>query len=153
GNANKILFVRLFVYEAASVLGAAQVGDPLMTKQLLCFTMALVWASSPAPAQQPGPLQEQLQQLKQQYLDTTRELEHRIAALARQIADQKETRAQTRDGTVSAAELVAQETQKAVLGHSHQVGAGFQGQLPSEPSYDLLREADKKVSKLQEQVN
>jgi maltoporin len=33
------------------------------------------------------------------------------------------------------------------------VGAKFQGQLPSEPSYDLLREADVKIEKLQEQLN
>src|SRR6185295_20181242 len=41
----------------------------------------------------------------------------------------------------------------AILGQSNQVGASFQGQLPSEPSYDLLREADQKIVKLQEQVN
>jgi maltoporin len=31
------------------------------------------------------------------------------------------------------------------------VGAAFQGQVPSEPSYDLLKEADEKIEKLQEQ--
>ena len=52
------------------------------------------------------------------------------------------------------AELAAQKnTEKALLGESDQVGAKFQGQLPSEPSYDLLKDADQKIEKLQEQVN
>jgi maltoporin len=43
--------------------------------------------------------------------------------------------------------------QEAVREQSDQVGAKFQGQLPSEPSYDLLREADVKIEKLQEQLS
>ena len=124
-----------------------------MTKVLVCVTVTLVWAASAARAQQTDFLQEQLQQLKQQYADTTRLLEQRIAALERQIEEQKETSAKAKPATVSATELVAQQTQKAVLGQSQQVGASFQGKLPSEPSYDLLREADQKITKLQEQVN
>ena len=85
-------------------------------------------------------------------MDTTRELEQRIAALERQIEQQKETGAKTKEGTVSAAELAAQEAEKAVLGQSDQVGESFQGQLPSEPSYDLLREADRKIANLQQQA-
>ena len=34
-----------------------------------------------------------------------------------------------------------------------QVGGKFQGQLAQEPTYDFLREADVKISKLQEQVS
>jgi maltoporin len=123
-----------------------------MTKQLRCFTVVLLWAASLSSAQQADPLQQQLQQLKQQYMDTTRELEQRIAALERQIEQQKETGAKTKEGTVSAAELAAQEAEKAVLGQSDQVGENFQGQLPSEPSYDLLREADRKIANLQQQA-
>ncbi len=33
-----------------------------------------------------------------------------------------------------------------------QVGAKYQGDLPSEPTYDLLNEADEKIAKLEEQV-
>jgi maltoporin len=104
-------------------------------------------------AQQDQPLQQQLQQLKQQYADTTRELEQRIAALERQITEQKESSTKAKEGTVSVAELAAHNAENAILGESNQVGAKFQGTLPSEPSYDLLREADQKIAKLQEQVN
>jgi len=105
-----------------------------------------------ATAQQTDQLQQQLQELKQQYDATTRDLEQRIAALEQQIENQKEAREKTREGTVSGVELAAQETQKAVLGQSDQVGAKFQGKLASEPTYDLLREADTKIAKLHEQL-
>jgi maltoporin len=39
-----------------------------------------------------------------------------------------------------------------VLRNSDQVGAKFQGDLPSEPTFDLLREADETITKLKEQV-
>jgi len=122
-------------------------------KKLAGFAVAMLWAGSPAPAQQTDALVEQLQQLKQQYADTTRALEQRIAALERQITEQKQNSEKSREGTISTAELAAQDATKTVLGESNQVGAKFQGQLPSEPSYDLLREADKKIEKLEEQVN
>ncbi len=122
-----------------------------MARHLVFFSLALLWAGSLAPAQTDS-LQQQLQQLKQQYTDTTRELEQRIAALERQIAEQKQTIAKT-SGTISAAELAAQNAEKAALGESNQVGANFQGQLPSAPTYDLLREADQKIAKLQEQLS
>ena len=109
-----------------------------------------------APAQQADSLQQQLEQLKKQYEDTTRALEQRIAALEQQIDRQKDIERETAEtqkkGKVSAAELAAEEAQKAVLGQSDQVGAKFQGRVPSEPTYDLLREADLKIERLQEQV-
>src|SRR6516164_2946162 len=115
----------------------------------------------PAPTgQQADQLQQQLQQLKQQYDATTRELEQRIAALEQQIQKQKEkeqeekvAREKTKEGTISAVELAAEHAaQKAVTGGSGDVGAQYQGQLPSEPTYDLLREADVKIAKLEDQV-
>ncbi len=105
-----------------------------------------------ANAQQADQLQQQLQQLKQQYDQTTRDLEQRIAALEQQIDKEKETGGKAKEGTVSAAELAQEAAKGAVLGQSNQVGANFQGQLSSEPTYDLLREADTKIAKLQEQV-
>src|SRR5262250_3793614 len=113
-----------------------------------------------ASAQQPEDLQQQLQQLKQQYDATTRDLEQRIAALEQQIQKQKEkekeekeAREKTKEGTVSAVELAAEQAaQKAVTGGSGDVGAQYQGQLPSAPTYDLLREADQEIAKLQEQM-
>src|SRR5947209_6604496 len=107
-----------------------------------------------ATAQQPDQMEQQLQQLKQQYVETTRNLEQRIAALEQQIEKQKADNAKIKQGTVSAVELAAKgAVQEAVREQSDQVGAKFQGQLPSEPSYDLLREADVKIEKLQEQLS
>jgi len=109
-------------------------------------------AQQPA-AQKPDDLQKQLEQLKQQYDATTHDLEQRMAALEQQIEKQKETSEKT-NGTVSTLELAAEQAaQKAVFGESDQVGAKFQGQVPQEPEYDYLREADRKIANLQEQVS
>jgi maltoporin len=124
------------------------------------WIVALVVAAGilPSPAQQPAAqkpddLQKQLEQLKQQYEATTHDMEQRIAALEQQIQKQKEASEKTKEGTVSAVELAAQQAaEKAVLGQSDQVGAKYQGQLPSEPTYDLLNEAETKISKMQEQL-
>jgi len=118
--------------------------------------LALVAAGAlPSVAQQPEDLQKQLEQLKQQYDATTRDLEQRIAAMEQQIQKQKEANEKAEkanEGSVSSVELAAkQAAQKAAFGQSDQVGAKFQGQLPSEPTYDLLNEAETKISKLQEQ--
>src|SRR6266853_752430 len=105
------------------------------------------------PVAQQNDLQEQLQQLKQQYEQTTREMQQRISTLEQQIAEQKANSEKAKQGTVSSVELAAEQAaQKAALGQSDQVGAQFQGQLPSEPTYDLLREADQKIEKLNEQA-
>ena len=115
-------------------------------------------ATQPIAAQQNGPpqsndLQKQLDQLKQQYEASTRDMQQRIESLEKQIQGQKEAAEKSKEGTVSTLELAAQQAvQKAALRESDQVGAKFQGQLSSEPTYDLLREADQKIEKLNEQV-
>jgi maltoporin len=118
----------------------------------LSIAVVLVLSAS---AQQPEDLQQQLQQLKQQYEETTRQLQARIAALEQQIETEKESREREKDkeGTVSAAKLAEESAKKAILGQSDQVGAKYQGQLASDPMYDLLRDADTKIEKLQEEVN
>src|SRR5277367_1674253 len=129
----------------------------------LCSTAMIPFLILPAVGQQTDELQEQLQQLKQQYDTTTHDLEQRIAALEQQIQKEnkareqqlekeKEENAKVKQVTISAVELAAQQAQKSVLGASDQVGAKFQGQVPSEPTYDLLKEADTKIANLQEQV-
>jgi len=50
-------------------------------------------------------LQKQLDQLKQQYDATTRDLQQRITALEQQIQKQKEESEKAKQGTISAAEL------------------------------------------------
>src|SRR6266566_3634734 len=119
----------------------------------LVAAVALASLEQQPVAQKPDDLQKQLEQLKQQYDATTHDLEQRIAALEQQIQKQKEASEKTKEGTVSAVELAAQQAaEKAVLGQSDQVGAKYQGQLPSEPTYDLLREADQKIASLEQQV-
>jgi maltoporin len=108
----------------------------------VCIVMISLGGLS-ASGQQSDQLQDQLQQLKQQYDMTTHDLEKRIAALEQQIKDEKEAQQKTKDNTVSA---------QSVVGDNNQVGAKFQGQLASEPTYDLLRDADQKIEKLQEQL-
>jgi maltoporin len=111
-----------------------------------CLIAVLLCAISTAGAQPPEQLQQQLQELKQQYIETTRALEQRIAALEQQIA------ATPKEGTVSATELAKEVAEKSVLSNSGEVGANFQGAVSSEPTYDLLREADRKIAKLEQQV-
>src|SRR4029077_16441496 len=113
-----------------------------------------------ACAQQGVDLQQQLQQLKQQYEQTTKDLQQRIAVLEQQIQKQKETAAQEKatatasdEATVSAAELAAENAVRKVLfGDSNKVGAQYQGQIPSVPTYDLLQEAETKIAGLQQQL-
>jgi maltoporin len=140
----------------------------LKKSSLRCVTWMFVLVATgavPCAAQQPvaqptDDLRKQLEQLKQQYDATTRDLQQRIAALEQQIEKeteerekQKEVREKTKEGMVSAVELAAQQAaEKAVLGQSDQVGAKYQGDLPSEPTYDFLREADQKIANLQQQV-
>src|SRR5215472_10641517 len=110
-------------------------------------------SSSPQPAHQADQLQQQLEQLKQQYDATTRELEQRIQKQKEKEQEEKEAREKAKQGTISAVELAAEQAaQKAVTGGAGDVGAQYQGQLPSEPTYDLLREADVKIAKLEEQM-
>src|SRR5262249_39164708 len=137
-------------------------------KRLLWAVVLVAAAALPSAAQQPASpqtssegaaapqsndLQKQLEQLKQQYQATTQDLQARIASLEQQIQKQKEESEKTKQATVSAAGLAVEKAaQNAALGGSGQVGAKYQGQLPSEPTYDLLREADTKIEKLEQQV-
>src|SRR5215470_16822473 len=107
-----------------------------------------------ASAQQGGDLQQQLQQLKEQYEQTTKDLQQRIAVLEQQIEKQNDTKAEENkasEETVSAPELAAEQAKKVIAGQS-QVGAKYQGKLPSEPTYDLLQEAQSEIASLKQQV-
>jgi maltoporin len=122
--------------------------------RFVCVVAAAFAGVLPASAQQPEDLQHQLQDLKREYEQTTQQLQARIAALEQQIEAQKANSEKAKQGTVSAAELAAQKAaQDVVLGQSTQVGAKYQGDLPAEPTYDFLHDADTKIEKLQEQVN
>src|SRR6266853_4471522 len=104
------------------------------------------------PVAQQNDLQKQVELLKQQYEQTTREMQQRISTLEQQIAEQKANSEKAKQGTVSSVELAAGQAAQKALGQSDQVGAKYQGQLSSEPTYDLLNEAESKISRLQEQL-
>src|SRR5215470_6149242 len=131
-----------------------------LLKLVIAVALLVVLSTLQASAQEGGAaqaddLQKQLQNLKQQYEATTHELEQRIAALESQIQKQKQAIEKAQQGTTTTAtvEQVAQEAiEQTVRGQSSQVGAIFQGQIPSEPTYDLLSEAETKIEKLKEQV-
>jgi maltoporin len=108
---------------------------------------------SPLHAQQTEELQKQLLELKQKYEQTTLELQKRIGALEEQIKKENEAKEnpQKKEGAVVAVELAAQEAKQVALAQN-QKEQTLQGQLPSAPSYDFLRDADTKIQKLQEQV-
>src|SRR4029077_11532935 len=76
----------------------------------------------------------------------------RIVALEQQIEKERAAAATPKEGTVSAIELAKEAATKSVLSQSDQVGDKFQGAVPSAPTYDLLREADQKIEKLQQQL-
>jgi maltoporin len=62
--------------------------------------------------------------------------------------------ASTATQTTAPSTGVAAQTARAVFkGESEQVGQQYQGDIPSEPTYDLLNEADIKIAKLTEQVS
>ena len=113
-----------------------------------------------ASAQQNSDLQQQLQELKQQYEQTTKDMQQRIVVLEQQIQKQseaaeqhKEARRSSDEATVSAAELAAENAVRKVLfGNSNKVGAQYQGQVASVPTYDLLQEAETKIEGLQQQL-
>ena len=131
----------------------------LKTKGIL-ISAAVVLLPTLASAQQDSGLQQQLQELKQQYEQTTKDMQQRITDLEQQIQKQNEAAEQRKEvpkasdeATVSAAELAAEHAVRKVLfGNSDKVGAQYQGQLPSVPTYDLLQEAEKKIEGLQQQL-
>jgi maltoporin len=122
-------------------------------KLLVCLAVVVHFGPAILTAQEGDPIQKQLEELKQEYAATTQAFELRIAALELQIANQKEASEKAKERTVSTVDLAVKNAAKQlVLGESGQVGAQFQGQVPSEPTYDLLKEADQRIAKLQEQA-
>src|SRR5260370_5534790 len=121
---------------------------------LICSLVPVV------PAQQAETVQQQLDHLKQQYEQNYQQLQQRISDLEQQIeqqkeeaAKEKEEREKEKEKTVSAAKLATEdEAKKVFTGQSNQVGSNFQGQIPAQPTYDLLQEAETKIEGLQRQV-
>ena len=124
---------------------------------LLCVLAFTMSTSSIARSQDTD---QQLRQLREQFEATTKQFEERISALEQQLEAEKQAKKlrdasaeqpqATQQPTRPAVVDISEKAQKSLLTESNQVGARFQGQLPSEPTYDLLREADEKIAKLQE---
>ena len=102
-----------------------------------------------ATAQQTDEVQKQIQQLKQQYEQTTRELQERIAALEQQLKKENEARQNPTEktGVVSAVDRAAQ-----VAFGQDQKQQPLQGQLPAAPTYESLRDVDTRIDKLEDQL-
>jgi maltoporin len=134
-------------------------GHSLIGKTLYLI-MAVLAMSSFARSQDSQDTEQQLQQLKQQLEMTTRQFEERIAILEQQLEAEKKSKQQndsngdqprrTPSGAISATALIQEKSRSSWISQANQVGAKFQGQLPSEPSYDLLREADRRIAELQQ---
>ncbi len=127
-----------------------------MRRTILMAVIALSSAAT-AAAQQPDDLQQQLERLKQlyeqttrqleQYDETTRQLQGRITALEQQIKEQQiKQQAVTKDGEANGqgngaiASLVDGDAQQR------------QGELPSAPRFEFLRDAEQKIESLEEQM-
>ena len=117
---------------------------------ILALVLSVVWC---AHAQQPDDVQKQIQQLKEQYERTTRELQERIAALEQQQKKPTESKEDpsVKEGVVSAVALAAEEAAKTALGQSKEKQA-LQGQVPAAPMYDQLRDADTRIQRLEQQA-
>jgi hypothetical protein len=85
--------------------------------------------------------EQQLQQLKEQLETTTKQFEQRISTLEQQLEMEKEAdkqkaasveRAQAvQEPTKPTGVQISEKAQKSLLTESNEVGAKFQGQLPS----------------------
>ena len=103
-------------------------------------------------AQQGDDVQKQIQQLKQQYEQTTRELQERIAALEQQLKKEAANREDPpKRQAVSEVELAVQDAAKVTLRQSKE-NQSLQVQVPAAPTYDQLRDADTRMEKLEQQV-
>ena len=119
----------------------------------------LAWAAlivlinfTPAAAQSTTDLQQQLDELRLQYERMTADLQRRIVALEQQLEQQKAAAARASAATPSTAEAAGDAAQSALFGDSQTVGAQFQGQVPSRPTYELLQEAETAIKDLQQHV-
>src|SRR5947209_12777078 len=118
-----------------------------MARRLISVTTLFVWAAFTTYAEQSEDLRQQLEQLKQEYQQKITDLEQRIAALEKQrsqpsVPTQGAPQQSRSEGTTSQlSKAVAQAAKTAVSDQAQSA----QGQLPSEPTYDQLQEAQTKI--------
>src|SRR5262245_31933559 len=137
--------------KAGTVMSRMTIASP---PRLEWAALIILLAMSPASAQGTSELQQQVDELRQQYEQMTTDLQRRITALEQQLEREKAAAAEARRETASTAEAAARDAVQTVLfGDSRNVGAAFQGQVPSRPTYDLLQEAETSIATLQQQVS
>src|SRR6478752_6712963 len=88
--------------------------------RLVCAVAVTLWGALSASAQQPEDLQQQLQELKRHYEETTQQLQSCIAALEQQIEKQKEASGTAKEGAISAGELAKKAARNPIPGQSDQ---------------------------------
>src|ERR1044072_367157 len=94
-------------------------GLRLTLNKLGWILVALLSVVLSVHAQQTDDVQKQIQQLKQQYEQTTRELQERIAALEQQLRKEAATREDSpKKQPVSEVELAVRDAAKVALGQS-----------------------------------
>ena len=104
-------------------------------------------------AQQTDDVQKQIQQLKQLYEQTTRELQERITALEQQIKKEAATKQDPPKKKMQCLTVSSpRKTQRKLLLGQSKENQALQGQVPAAPTYDQLRDADTKIEKLEEQA-
>jgi hypothetical protein len=140
--------------EQCSDWGPTRVLSLQNPKRVLSFLTLILCLVVPAHAQQTDPLVDQLRLLEQQYEQSTRELRERIIALEQQIQkrDQTPQSQSKQEKTLSPVDSSAVTAERAVLEGLKQDAQTLQGRLPSQPTYDLLRDAEVKIQKLEEQA-
>src|SRR5262249_42423650 len=126
-------------------------GGPEVRTSRLWIAALITGCALPAGAQTPGDLQRQLHPLKEQDEATTQELRRQVEVLEQQTRQSGQAAAAA---AAASAEKVAHDTTlKTLASGLLDSGQQYQGQLPSAPTYDLLREAETKIEGLQKQVN
>jgi len=117
-----------------------------------------------ATAQQPDDLQQQLERLKklyeettrqlQQYDATTRQLQDRISTLEQQIKEQQNQikEQQIKDQALENGAEDGAQSKSAMASLVDGDQQQRQGELPSAPRFEFLRDAEKKIEALEDQV-
>ena len=96
----------------------------------ICRVATLLASAAVANAQQVDDLRQQLEQLKQEYQHKIQEMEKRIGDL--------ETQKSSPAVAVIDENAIAEEVKNDVKGLISSQPGALQGQLPSEPTYDLF---------------
>ena len=124
---------------------------PTLSK-LISISVLLLSAVLTAHAQQNDDVRKQIDELKQQYEQTTRALQERISALEQQLKNEAAVKDESSPKKpVAGVADALEDAAKNAFGQSKEQQA-LQGKVPAAPTYDQLRDADTRIQKLEEQA-